>query len=161
MSEINIREQGKTGKYKVGLVGCGRIAEHHLKFLVQFKNIEIIALCDEFVENAKKLGHRYGIEKILSSYNDLINDYEIDVIHILTPPQYHYDQALKAINKGIHVFIEKPMALSHDETIKLISQAEIMGVKICPNFINLFNPVLIEAMSAIRKIGRASCRERV
>ncbi|GJQ57443.1 MAG: hypothetical protein SCALA701_02440 [Candidatus Scalindua sp.] len=137
--------------FKVGVIGCGRVAEHHLKFLLQTKCVEIVGLVDNNIGQARQLGEKYGITKTFSSMDELVEFCHVDVLHITTPPLYHYEQALKAINKGIHVLIEKPIALSFEDTRKLYELAEEKNVKICPDYIHLFNPLVLKVNSAIKQ----------
>ncbi len=141
---------------KVGIIGCGRIAEHHLKFLVKRVDVEIVGLVDRDINKAKKLGNKYIIANIFSSVDELLDFGVVDVLHILTPPQYHLEIALKAIKKGIHVLIEKPVTLSFQDTKKIFALAEDNNVKICPDYIHLFNPIVLEAKRAIQQnnLGR-------
>lgn len=142
---------GNKKSFKVGIVGCGRIAEHHLKFLTRFDNLDIIGLVDKNIEQAIGLGEKYNISRSLSSIDELLESNDIDVVHILTPPEYHFEQAKKAIENGTHILIEKPLTLSFDETQKLYSMAEERDVKICPDFINLYNPLVLDAKAAIKE----------
>jgi predicted dehydrogenase/nucleoside-diphosphate-sugar epimerase len=135
----------------VGIVGCGRIAAHHLKFLVHLENVEIAGLVDINISQAKMMGEKYGIKQVFSSLDELLNFKTVDVLHILTPPLYHYDLALQAIERGIHLLIEKPITLSLEETEKLYQLAEEKNVKICPNFLHLFNPIILNAKEAIKQ----------
>ncbi len=136
---------------KVGIVGCGRIAEYHLKFLVQRKDVEIVGLADKDLNRAKQMGERYGITNTFSSIDELIDSAVIDVLHILTPPQYHLEQAIKAIEKGIHILIEKPIALSFEDAQKIFDLAKKKNVKVCPDYIHLFNPIFLDAKVNIQK----------
>jgi predicted dehydrogenase/nucleoside-diphosphate-sugar epimerase len=136
---------------KVGIIGCGRIAEHHLKFLVKRVDVEIIGLVDKDINKAKQLGNKYRIANIFSSMDELLDFGVVDVLHILTPPQYHLELALKAIEKGIHILIEKPIALSFSDTQKILAFAEDKNVKVCPDYIQLFNPIVLKVKTAIQQ----------
>ena len=141
---------------KIGIIGCGRIAKHHLKFLVKRMDVEIVGLVDKDINKAKQLGDKYRIANIFSSVDELLDFGVVDVLHILTPPQYHLEIALKAIKKGIHILVEKPVTLSFQDTKKIFTFAEDNNVKICPDYIHLFNPIVLEAKRAIRQnnLGR-------
>jgi predicted dehydrogenase/nucleoside-diphosphate-sugar epimerase len=147
---------------KVGIVGCGGIAEHHLKFLVAMQNVEVAGLVDINIANAKARGEIFGLKKIYSSLEELLDSTTIDILHILTPPQYHFEYAKRAIEREIHVLIEKPFALSLKETKQILSMAEQKNVKVCADFIHLFNPIVLEAKEAVKKYDmgdliRAEC----
>lgn len=156
MIDKNLVTQKREKPFKVGIIGCGRVAEHHLKFLVQSKKVQVVGLVDKNINQARKLGEKYGIQNLFSSIDNLLNFGAIDALHITTPPQYHFEQACKAIERGIHLFIEKPITLSFDNTQKLYTLAEDKNIKICPDFINLFNPIILEAKKFIQQnnLGR-------
>ncbi len=147
--------------FKVAIVGCGRVAEHHLKFLSQMQNVDIVGLADMNITQARLLGEKYKIQNLFSSLDDLLNLAQMNVLHILTPPHFHFDQAVKAIEKGIHVLIEKPITLNYEDTRKLYVLAEDRNVKICPDYIHLFNPIVLEAKAAIQQndLGKLICAE--
>lgn len=136
---------------RAAVVGCGRIAEHHLKFLAHRHDIELAAVADTDILRARQISEKYGVRSFFSSIDELLDAGGADVIHIVTPPQYHFEQARKAIEKGVHVLVEKPITLSFAETEKLFNLAAEMKVKICPDFINLFNPIVLDAKTAIRQ----------
>jgi len=136
---------------KVGIVGCGKIAEQHLKFLSKRQDTQIVGLVDVQLENAKVLGEKYGINNYFLSLIDMI-DYEVlDVVHICSPPEYHYEQTLEAIERGVHVLVEKPVALKVDQVDELYKKAKEKNVSICPNFLQLFHPRMLEVKNIIEQ----------
>jgi predicted dehydrogenase len=94
---------------RVGVVGCGQVARHHLRFIKEVKNAQVVGLADVSQHNAESLGREYGISSIYRSLNELLESTPIDVLHIVTPPELHYEQAANAIQNGIHVLVEKPL----------------------------------------------------
>lgn len=136
---------------RTAIVGCGRISNHHLRFLKQMNDVEIVWLADSRIEFANALGQKYGVPRVFTSIDNLLNNIGIDVLHILTPPTCHFELGQKAAEKGINLFIEKPMTISFDQARKMLATAETHNVKICPDFINLFNPTIIAAKAAIKK----------
>jgi 2-alkyl-3-oxoalkanoate reductase len=137
--------------YRVGVLGCGRVAEHHLKFLSQMRNVDIVGLADVNISQARQLGEKYGIQNSFSSVDELLDFARPDILHIVSPPQHHFEPAVKAIEKGVHVLIEKPITLNYEDTRKLYALAEDRNVKICPDYIHLFNPIILEAKAAIQQ----------
>ncbi len=138
-------------KYKVGIVGCGRVADHHLKFLVDVEKVEIVGLVDKNIDQARLLGEKYNISNTFSSIDELTEYSTVDVIHVLSPPQFHFDLAETVIKNGSHLLIEKPVTLSFEDTQRLYKLAEERNVKVCPDFIHLFNPLVLEVKAAIEK----------
>lgn len=139
----------KQGTIQVGVIGCGRVAEHHLRFISETDSAKIVGLADVNEVNARRLGEQYGIKNIHGSLEGLLNATPLDVLHIVTPPEYHYGQAIAAIDHGIHVLVEKPCTLRACETEDLYRRAAAKGTLICPDFIQLFLPVFLRALSII------------
>lgn len=141
---------------RVGLVGCGRVAEHHLRFLRGMQNIEIAGVADVNTEAARRLADKFEIHDVYGSLEDLLKSGCVDVLHVTTPPEFHLTQAALALDAGAHVLVEKPVVIRSGEIRELLSRAEEKGVTLCPNFIQLFNPVMQQAIRLIRsgKLGR-------
>ena len=141
---------------RVGLIGCGRVAEFHLKFIDGINNAKIVGLADVNIASAERLGKKYGIKNIHSSIEELVESSNIDIIHITTPPSYHYAQAVTAIDHGINLLIEKPIALRTQDVIDLYDRASSKGVMICPDYSQLFHPCCLSARNLIEsgELGR-------
>jgi len=100
-------------KVKVGIIGCGGIANHkHLPHLTKFNEVEVVAFCDIRKEKAVKAAKKYGAPgaKVFSDYKDLLAMDEVNVVHICTPNKPHSYISVDALNAGKHVMCEKPMA---------------------------------------------------
>jgi predicted dehydrogenase len=96
----------------IGMAGAGRATELHINALRRFTGIrlrfkKILARRKEQLIAAQK---KYGFEEITFDFNDLLNDSDIDVIDICTPPYLHADMAEKAMLAGKHVICEKPLS---------------------------------------------------
>ena len=138
---------------RVGIVGCGRVAEHHLRFLSEQAGIQVIALSDPDFARAQTLAQRYRVPKSFTSLEQMLESTELDAVHILSPPTLHYAQAAAAIEAGIHVLVEKPAALSSNEVKDLYERAARKNVKLCPDFIQLFHPA-VEKITELVASGR-------
>ena len=101
----------RNNKVCIGMAGAGRATELHMNALKRYTGIpyickHIVALREEPTNAAKE---KYGFEKASLNFEDLLNDEEIDVIDICTPPYAHADMIIKALNAGKHVICEKPL----------------------------------------------------
>src|SRR5262245_23575064 len=134
---------------RVGIVGCGRVAQHHLRFISETKHARVVGLADNDEASARRLGESYDIQNVYRSLEELLESVNLDVLHILTPPVHHYAQAVAAIDRGLHVLIEKPCTLSAQDAADLYRRAEARNVLICPDFIQLFHPAYQYAVSII------------
>src|SRR6266480_960226 len=145
----DLRSGDKAKILKVGLIGCGQIAAHHLRFIARTERIRLAALCDPFVPNAQRFADKYGVPEVYSSHLEMLNSSRLDVVHILTPPEFHYSQAVDAIDCGVHVLLEKPCTIHVHELQDLYRRAEAKGVLLCPDFIQLFNPSFLQSVALI------------
>ncbi len=112
---------------KVGVLGAGHLGKIHLKLLQQSDKYELVGFYDPFTENAKKVAKEFGYV-LFDSVESLID--QVDVIDIVTPTLSHFDCAKLAIEKGCHIFIEKPITktvLEAEAIRTLASQKHIRG----------------------------------
>lgn len=109
---------------KVAIIGSGAIARAHIEAYQSFANrCEVVALCDIYLEKAQSYCQRYGIRKAVSSFDQLLDEKDIDLVSICTPPYTHKDIAVSFLNAGKHVLVEKPMAASLQECDEMIEAA--------------------------------------
>ncbi|WP_099470140.1 Gfo/Idh/MocA family protein [Konateibacter massiliensis] len=102
---------------QIGIVGCGNIGEVHAAVLSEMKRVKVCAFVDIRLKRAEEYSVRFtgGEAKIYGSLEDMIENEEVDVIHICSPHHSHVPMAIVALNKGIHVFMEKPPAISREQ----------------------------------------------
>ena len=96
--------------FKVGLIGCGHIAETYFRAEKYFNNIKIIKCADINLKAAEKCSKEYGIKFL--SVNEILKDQEVEIILNLTIPKAHYEISKKALLNGKHVYSEKPLAIN-------------------------------------------------
>jgi len=123
---------------KVAIVGCGSIYENHAKALNDYEGAELHTFCDIKVDRALDAVKKYG-GSATSDFNEVVNDNEIDVVHICTPHYLHTPMAIEALKHGKHVLLEKPMAMNSEEAEKLIKVAEESDRHIGICFQNRYN----------------------
>src|SRR5690554_6284952 len=112
-----------TKKVKVGIIGCGGIANgKHFPSLSKLAQVELVAFCDIEIERAQKGAKEYGTEdaKVYEDYQELLNDESIDVVHVLTPNISHAEISIAAMEADKHVLCEKPMAKTSAEAKEMI-----------------------------------------
>ena len=107
--------------FKIGLIGCGHIAETYFRAHKYFNNFKIVKCADIKLEVAKKCAKKYGIKYL--SVKELLNDKEIEVILNLTVPKAHYEISSKSLKANKHCYCEKPMAVTFADGLKLYKLA--------------------------------------
>ena len=147
-----------TNKIKVALVGCGVIAPNHISSLLALDDVKIVALCDIEESKARDLMNRFSLTdvKIYNDYEKMLNsERELTSIHIATPHYLHVDMAIMALEKGINVFLEKPMCIHNEDIERLKLAQSLSSAKICISFQNRFTSAVTEAMRIINDDGGA------
>lgn len=132
---------------KIGVLGAGHLGKIHLRLLKESKKYELVGFYDPNEENAQKVAKEFGY-KLFDSIDALIDT--VEVVDIVTPTLSHFDCAKKAIEKGCHIFIEKPIAKTvlEAEAIKtLASQYHVLGQV---GHVERFNPAFIAAKDLIK-----------
>ena len=108
--------------FKVGLIGCGHIAETYFRAHKYFNNFKIIKCADINNHASNKCAKTYGIKAL--SVNDLLKDNEVEIILNLTIPKAHYIIAKKSLLNNKHVYSEKPMAINTKDGLELFKLAK-------------------------------------
>ena len=134
-------------KLKAGVLGAGHLGKIHLKLLQQSEKYELTGFYDPDESNGKKVEHEFGYP-YFSSLESLID--AVDVVDIVTPTLSHYTCAIKAITKGKHVFIEKPVTNTVEEAEHirlLVSENNLRGQV---GHVERFNPAFIAVKDDIQ-----------
>src|SRR6266487_2173798 len=126
---------------KFAIVGCGRIAQRHAEQIQM--NGMLIAVCDIVPSKADALGKQYN-SNIYYSLDDLLNNEQsFDVLVVCTPNGLHAQHTIMALNAGVNVLCEKPMAITTPDCNDMIKAAEASDKKLFVVKQNRFNPPVI------------------
>ncbi len=136
---------------RIGIVGCGKIADAHIEQIRAIGGAEVVALCDTEPLMARQLGARFGIASQYSNLVEMLGSQKLDVVHITTPPNSHVAIALQAIAAGCHVFVEKPFALDAAGGRTILEAARNAGRKVSINYWYNFEPPSDELRALIAR----------
>ena len=127
-----------TSDLRIGIVGAGYIASWHADAIRATPGARLVAVCDPARDAAEALAAGYGITAF-TDLDQMIAAQVCDVVHILTPPNLHRDIAVKCLGAGLHVMVEKPVALSVQEIDDMAAAADAAGRQLgaCHNFLAL------------------------
>ena len=125
---------------KAGVLGAGHLGKIHLRLLNQSQKYNLVGFYDADAENAKRVVEEFGY-KYFDTIEALID--AVDVVDIVTPTLSHYDCAKKAIAKGKHIFIEKPITNTVEEAETIRTLVAEHGVKGQVGHVERFNPAFI------------------
>jgi predicted dehydrogenase len=130
---------------KVGVVGCGAIADAHAWAIQSIKSCELIAACDAEPLMTRQFCQRFHVAGAFTELGRMLDEARPDVVHVLTPPQSHYAVAKQCLNHGSHVYVEKPFTLFPNETDELLALAVQKRLKVTVGHDALFSPAAVEA----------------
>ena len=143
------------GRIGVGIVGTGFIGPHHIDAVRRVGFVDVVALAEVNEEVARRKADALGIPKAYGSYEQLIADPAVQVVHTTTPNFLHYPVTAAAIAKGKHVVSDKPLALTAADARTLRDAANRAGVFHAVTFSYRGNPLVqqMRHMVAAGEIG--------
>jgi predicted dehydrogenase len=142
---------------KIGVVGASWFSDlWYLPVLEKHPNVILQAICSKNGDSAKRMAEKYRIQKVYSSYQSMVAREELDGICIVTPNDTHKAITLMAIEKGLHVMCEKPLAIDSKEAFEMFSSASKKNIVHAVNFTYRENPgiQMIKEMVRNGKLGK-------
>ena len=127
---------------KVGLIGCGHVAHLHAEVYRRLDDLEIVSVADIDMSKAKIFARKYSINRVFSDYFEVLEDKTIDFVDICTPTSTHAEISCNAAKAGLHILLEKPMAIDVEECNRMINESRRNQVKLCLIHNLLFFPAL-------------------
>ena len=135
----------------MGIIGCGRIFDLHMLGYQDRDDAEVLAVADIGDECRAERCEQFSITHAHADYREILADPAVDMVEILTPHHLHHEMAMKAIEAGKHVSLQKPPALNVADLDDMIKAADEAGVKlrVFENFV--FYPPIIKAKQLIEE----------
>jgi predicted dehydrogenase len=126
---------------KIGVIGAGHLGKIHLKCLLELgEHYQLVGLYDIDLGVASAASQQFGIQTF-ANYEALLD--AVDVVDIVTPTTTHFDLAMAAIERGKHLFLEKPVTQTVDEAHQLIAAAKKQGITAQVGHVERFNPAML------------------
>ena len=124
----------------IALVGCGRIAKRHSELLGfgQIKGAQLVSVCDNVIDKANKIGEQFNVPAY-EDMDEMMKSELIDIVVVLTPSGLHAEHVVNLSKYGKHIVVEKPMALSVDDTEAMIYACDANNIKLFVIKQNRFN----------------------
>jgi len=134
---------------RVAIVGCGRISDLHILGYRDRDDARVVAVCDTNHRRARAKAQAWGVARVYTDYQQVLEDPEIDLVELLVPHDLHAPMTVAACRAGKHVSVQKPMALSAAEADQMIEAARAAGVvlRVYENFV--FYPPHVRAKEMI------------
>ncbi len=147
-------------RLRIGVIGLGWFGEIHCDAIIGVANLELAALCTRTPE---RLATKFGVAKATRDYRELLADPDIDAVSIVTMWDQHTEPSVAALEAGKHVFLEKPIASTVEDSRKIIAASKRSKGILQVGHICRFNPRYRMAKQAIAaghigRIGRSHCQ---
>ncbi|HEX6875624.1 MAG TPA: Gfo/Idh/MocA family oxidoreductase [Nocardioidaceae bacterium] len=163
VSSTELRNES-AGIHRLGVVGAGRIADRFIAEARYVSGVDVDGVYARTRESAESFRDRHGLRLAARSYEELLDS--SDAIYLATPHETHVDLALMAVERGVHVLAEKPLALSSAECSDLLERATERGVVVmeaiktayCPGFQHLVAVARSGAIGQIRSVDATFTR---
>ncbi len=138
----------------VGIIGAGGIARSHIRAIEENDNIQLAAVMDVDGTRAEAVAAEYEV-RAYTNMEALLEDPEVEAVHVCTPHKFHTEAVVKAAEAGKHVIVEKPMALTLAECDQMVDACEQAGKILMVGQVMRYYPVnrLIKRMIADGEIG--------
>jgi len=134
---------------KIGLVGCGGVANYHAKIYKLIKDAEVVAVTDVNLERARSFASRFKVKRYFPTYQDLLEMENLDYVDVCTPTSTHAPIVIDILRSGMNVLCEKPLALNSEQCDQIISEAETQRAKLCICHNQIFFPAVRKIKSKI------------
>lgn len=132
------------------IVGTGFIGPVHAEALLRL-GVKVRGILGSSPEKSQQAAAKLGLAVGYNDFQDILNDAEVDVVHITTPNKFHFEMASRALNAGKHVICEKPLAMTTEETAKLVKIAEAHpNLVAAVNYNIRFYPMVLHAHELVK-----------
>lgn len=127
---------------KVAVIGVGAMGLNHARVYFDLPDVRLVGVVDENPTTAESVARRYNATPY-TSFERMLDEQHPDAVTVAVPTVDHLEVALRVIQRGVHLLIEKPIALTRDEGQRIIRAAEEAGVHLMVGHIERFNPAVI------------------
>ena len=134
---------------KVGVIGVGLHGMNHVRSYAALPTSELVAIADVNAERARTVAEAFNIPGWYTDYHAMLTEAELDAVSIATPDHLHLEPTLAALEAGVHVLLEKPMALTVADAERMVTAAEAAGLKLMVNFANRWQLPTTQAKEAL------------
>lgn len=134
---------------RVGLVGCGGMGRHHLETVRRLEGFEVVGICDVVPETLRRVGEQYGVSTTFVDYQALYDQTKPDLVVIATQTRDHCAPTIAALERGISVLCEKPLAIDLVEADAMVEAARKSGAKLAVHQQNHLHPGILKALELV------------
>jgi len=133
---------------RIGVTGLGLIGALHARILYEAPNAQLLAVADINANTARSIADRYGCTPY-TDFKEMCDKERLDAVSICTPDEFHLGDSIYAAQKGLHILLEKPIALNGEEAQRVVEAADANGVRLMVAHILHFDPRYAQIREAV------------
>ena len=141
----------ETKNIQWGIVGLGNIAHQFCHDLLLVEEANIYAVASRSLNKAQEFGGKFQAEKAYGSYQELLNDPDVDIVYMATPHDSHMELSIAAMEAGKHVLCEKPIAINSNQAHKMIQASQKSQCFFMEAFWSRFNPSIVQSYQKVKE----------
>ncbi|MEF3304404.1 Gfo/Idh/MocA family protein [Paenibacillus sp. GYB003] len=134
---------------KVGIIGCGNLGKTHATCIAELEGMELSAYCDVFETSAQAMLERFGGDYATTDTDRFFHDPSLDAIYVTTQHDTHADYCIRALEAGKHVLVEKPLAMTAEDCLRIGDAVARSGKKLFTAFKMRYYELLWKAKELI------------
>lgn len=135
-----MKDKSSAEKLPVGVIGVGHLGSLHAKMYADMPSVQFVGITDLDQDRAEKVAREYRTTAF-STLDELLT--KVKAVSIVTPTSTHFEIAEKALERGVHIFVEKPITQSIGEAQRLLEMSKKTGLKVQVGHIERFNSALL------------------
>ena len=135
-------------KLRAGVIGVGTFGSQHARIYAENESVDLVAVADLRTDRLDELAKRYKI-KVYNDYKELLSKENLDLVSVCTSDELHVEPVLSAVNSGVNVLVEKPLAMSVSDCDNMIRESDKAVIKLMVGHILRFDPRYYTARQSI------------
>ena len=134
---------------RMGVIGAGMMGQRHCRVYANLRRTQLVGICDARSETGSRVAQQYDVP-FYEQVDDLLA--HVDAVSLVTPTPYHFDLAMRCLERGVHVLVEKPITETLDQAERLTETAEASNLIFQVGHIERFNPTYCELKNVLEDV---------
>ena len=136
----------ESATLRIGIIGAGGIAQHyHIPSYRRCEQVEVVAACDIHQAALEQMRTQFGVTSLYTDYREMLDKEQLDVVSVCASNDQHYPIVVAAIDKGLDIYCEKPLAMTYEQAKRMYASALSAGIKTGVNFSHRRTPAAMLA----------------
>jgi len=136
-------------RLRIGVIGTGMMGQRHCRVYSTLRKAQLVGVCDVSLELGQQVARQHEIP-FYAQVDDLLD--HVDAVSVATPTPAHYDLAMRCLQRGVHVLVEKPITETVEQAETLTQAAEASGLVVQVGHIERFNPTYLELKNVLESM---------